>query len=664
MSGLRALVGGDASCAGGNSLSTFSKQVSEDRSHLQDRFTHQEGAGASSVPEAFFQPGQSGSERYEIGVLDEGPGPVSAQRPITQNWAADFARQKDLDVLEHDPHMEHFERAFADISLKQQPPPELQWEQQFHEFQAAHPDLLNNHTDADFERAFQEAQRLTGWEAEFANAQQHDWAAEFQSAQANAVNAADTHEALSRTAGLLLNSIQTSDNPKMKQSKFMGFMQQLRDGDVTIEGDKVVPRDPFSQGADWASEFGAQVKPGNWEEEFAASDVTSQDRPAGKDWASEFIGQDPLTRQWKEEFDAQTAHIGEDQADMDKAYNDIFAGQDWMKEYDERMKSAMAGQDVDWSALEKEWERAAAGGAYRASSPRYDTYEFTPNNPYLNHPISTLPQNNLTESILALEAAVQKDPTSASAWYELGIRQQENENEVAAIAALRQSVRADPTTLGAWLALAVSYTNESCRDDAYDALQNWMDHSEQYNHILRERLMSEDGADLSRHAQVTGMFLQAAREGLDADVQAALGVLFNVSLEYDKAVDCFQAALTARPDDYLLWNKLGATLANSGNTDKAMESYFHALGINPSYIRARYNLAISCIHLGQYREAAEHLLGALSVQAENIDAVMAQTKGKGVANDEDPMGLRGMHSVQSRSVWAALKMVADAHCES
>ena len=94
-----------------------------------------------------------------------------------------------------------------------------------------------------------------------------------------------------------------------------------------------------------------------------------------------------------------------------------------------------------------------------------------------------------------------------------------------------------------------------------------------------------------------------------------------------------------------------------------MESYFHALEINPSYIRARYNLAISCIHLGQYREAAEHLLGALSVQADNIDAVMSQTKGKGVASGEDPMGLRSMHSVQSRSVWAALKMVADAHCE-
>jgi peroxin-5 len=100
---------------------------------------------------------------------------------------------------------------------------------------------------------------------------------------------------------------------------------------------------------------------------------------------------------------------------------------------------------------------------------------------------------------------------------------------------------------------------------------------------------------------------------MDPDVQVGLGVLFYGDEEYDKAVDCFTAALNVRPNDALLWNRLGATLANSGKSEDAIEAYHHALNLKPTFVRSRYNLGVSCINIGCYTEAAQHLLRALAM---------------------------------------------------
>ena len=108
---------------------------------------------------------------------------------------------------------------------------------------------------------------------------------------------------------------------------------------------------------------------------------------------------------------------------------------------------------------------------------------------------------------------------------------------------------------------------------------------------------------------------------MDVDVQVGLGVLFYGSEDYDKAVDCFTAALNSTQqgimkksgEEHLLWNRLGATLANSGRSEEAIEAYSRALELKSNFVRARYNLGVSCINLGVQEEAAVHLLGALSM---------------------------------------------------
>lgn len=236
---------------------------------------------------------------------------------------------------------------------------------------------------------------------------------------------------------------------------------------------------------------------------------------------------------------------------------------------------------------------------------------------------------NLSLAALAFEAAAQKDPQHIEAWVMLGSAQAQNEKETPAIRALEQTLKLDPNNLTALMGLAVSYTNEGYDSTAYRTLERWL--SIKYPSIVSPTDLSSD-ADIGftdrhqLHEKVTELFISAAQlspdgEHMDPDVQVGLGVLFYGAEEYDKAVDCFSAALAStesgtsnqRDQVHLLWNRLGATLANSGRSEEAIAAYEKALTLRTNFVRARYNLGVSCINIGCYEEAASHLLGALAM---------------------------------------------------
>jgi peroxin-5 len=69
-----------------------------------------------------------------------------------------------------------------------------------------------------------------------------------------------------------------------------------------------------------------------------------------------------------------------------------------------------------------------------------------------------------------------------------------------------------------------------------------------------------------------------------------------------------------------LWNRVGATLANNGRGEEAIDAYQKALEIRPSFVRARYNIGISCINIGCYKEAAEHILMGISMNKRGLSS--------------------------------------------
>merc|ERR1712187_844378 len=60
-----------------------------------------------------------------------------------------------------------------------------------------------------------------------------------------------------------------------------------------------------------------------------------------------------------------------------------------------------------------------------------------------------------------------------------------------------------------------------------------------------------------------------------------------------------------------VWNKLGATLANSGKSDQAVVAYHQGLSLKPNYARSWSNLAIAHANLGHHADAARFYLSSL-----------------------------------------------------
>ena len=303
-------------------------------------------------------------------------------------------------------------------------------------------------------------------------------------------------------------------------------------------------------------------------------------------------------------------------------------------DYDDYFRSRFtSGQsclaDVDFCEL-------GIHGRWDARTDSRESYVFEANNPLdgasqaYEFGVRVMAEGgNLSTAALAFEVAVQKEPSHVAAWIGLGNAQAQNEKEIAAIRALEEALRLEPFNLTALMGLAVSYTNEGMDLSAYDVLERWL--TAKYTQVLppspddpRDQMDWPFAGREIRYERIRDMFITAARmspegEAMDPDVQVGLGILFYSAEEYDKAVDCFSAALEstelrssyARSQRHLLWNRLGATLANSGHSEEAIAAYEKALNLRPNFVRARYNLGVACINMGCYDVAAQHLLRGL-----------------------------------------------------
>uniref|UniRef100_A0AAY4A1H5 Peroxisomal targeting signal 1 receptor n=1 Tax=Denticeps clupeoides TaxID=299321 RepID=A0AAY4A1H5_9TELE len=422
-------------------------------------------------------------------------------------------------------------------------------------------------------------------------------------------------EELKQTANELLSKV---DDPKLQNTEFLRFIRQIGEGSVTVEdraGKQETDRAQAKEAEHWASTFNQVMRC-----HFSRDGLCS--------FQSDVDFWEKLQEEWEEmaKRDAES--------------------HPWLSDFDQLLSTS------------------------------YDKgYQFEDDNPYLSHEnplaegVKRMEAGDIPGAVRLFESAVQREPDNHLAWQYLGTCQAENEQEFAAISALRRCIDLKKDNLTALMALAVSFTNESLHRQACETLRDWLRHNPKYRHIL-EQSEREREKDVAREREkererfgsllpealfneVQSLFLTAAASDpthVDPQLQCGLGVLFNLSGEYDKAVDCFTSALSVTPQDYLLWNKLGATLANGSRSEEAVAAYRRALELQPGFVRSRYNLGISCVNLGAHREAVEHFLEALSLQRQ------AAGEAEGPAH-------RGA-TMMSDNIWSTLRMALSMMGES
>lgn len=555
------------------------------------------------------------------GLLRRPPGPMQAMRPPGPDWAAEFAMQGPMPPgpveMEAAFKQAHMEAAFAEARPPMMP---NAMEAAFAQAQAVGP--------PDMEAAFAEAQ-MAEMEAAFAEAQQE--------AQQAMADQADMTQ-----AAQMVEMLRNSGNPKFANSQFVNFIDKVSKGDLQFKENTVIDRE--GNEVDWDTLY----------DTAAATASTSEMKSLEQLWEASGSGGDAALEQlWQDGRPAEPGLEGAWNAaapNLEAAWSASAPG----AQMEEMWKSAANGDAKSMEELEKLWTEGQGmedleklwqqGGfppdmmedmwnlageddalgdknlenIWRNSSNKNAEYKFQDDNPFLDSadPLAEaqrlLREGRDREALLALEAEVTRNPESSEGWRQLGQLYAELDQDVEAIQCLRKGHEVDPYNLDSLLALGVSCTNELDQLPALRYLRLWIENHEDHQ-VLVESMEPPPEYDYEGwRRQVTHLFNAASEANpLDADVFVALGVMENINRNYPAATAALAAACRLRPNDHTVWNKLGATLANSGKSEQAVIAYHQGLQLKPNYARSWSNLAIAHANLGQHSDAARFYLSSL-----------------------------------------------------
>ena len=168
----------------------------------------------------------------------------------------------------------------------------------------------------------------------------------------------------------------------------------------------------------------------------------------------------------------------------------------------------------------------------------------------------------------------------------------------------------------------ISYVNELNPVLALESLKTWMSHNPRYAGIKYNEDEYSDGTLMDEIMQLMTTAEKWAPD--DYNVPVVLGVLFNVSNDYENAVHSFfrasniishqqQQEMSIGEELYSVLNKVGASLANANQNQNAIEFYKKSLEIRPRFVRGWLNMGIAHANQNDYSTALKYYMHALEL---------------------------------------------------
>lgn len=174
---------------------------------------------------------------------------------------------------------------------------------------------------------------------------------------------------IARLAAQVIDSVKHEQNPKFRESEFMNLMRQLRDGEVTVEKDNIVPRDVTTTRAVDVKGKGREVTTFDDVTGLSSSSSSSQSQVPHS-----YQGSEELNAAYVQQAkDSLEAYFHQENAEFTQYWNAHYTGPATHTESTVQGSNAWDGMQRDWDAFE-----ATTTGV----KPVVD-YQFQTNNPYL-----------------------------------------------------------------------------------------------------------------------------------------------------------------------------------------------------------------------------------------------------------------------------------------